>query len=173
MDVSDIFLLGPLYTDFDCRFPGTLDVLVQRTDQCDFHPTIYSSSCHIVGLIPLHCEADGCAFQRSLRLHVKDAVHRDNKRGLSYGASGFKALGTSDFFSFHSSGGTSKVTFSGERGVQYSLHACREYCLSISDRGRRSVDTPSARNYPWIRVDCWVVTLLAGTCPTTWCKLYG
>ena len=112
-------------------------------------------------------------FQRSLRLHVKDAVHRDNKRGLSYGASGFKALGTSDFFSFHSSGGTSKVTFSGERGVQYSLHACREYCLSISDRGRGSVDPPSARTYPWILVDCWVVTLLAGTCLTTWCKLYG
>ena len=75
--------------------------------------------------------------------------------------------------SFPSSGGTSKAMLFGEIGVQFFLHACREYCLSLYVIGHESEYPPSAWTSPWMLVDCLLVTLLDGTLTPTFCKLYG
>ena len=60
-----------LYADLVHQNPGSLDAAVGSTDQGDGHPNIDVDVSLRVGLLPIHCETNGYAFKRSLRLHEK------------------------------------------------------------------------------------------------------
>ena len=131
---------------------------MRLTDQCDGHPTIYVAVRTIVGLLPIRRKVVSNAFQHNLNLHSKEDICRDNQRGelmLLLDA----ILQVILLFPFLPSGGTSTETSSDERGIQYSRHACCEYCLSLSAIVSGSVDPPSAWTSPWMLLKFWVVTL--------------
>ena len=81
MEIGTNLPLWLLNTDLARRKPGTPDAAMGCFDQCYCCPTIYIAVRTKVEVFTLHCEAYGCAFKRSLRLHSKEAIHRDVKGG--------------------------------------------------------------------------------------------
>ena len=109
------------------------------------NPTLYLDARPIVGLFPFCFRAAGCEFKRDLRLHIKEAVHRDYEGGE-----------VAELMEVRPD--TSPDNCYGGRGIQCSQHACREYFLYLSARGSGSEGFPSAKNSPSPLVDCLEVT---------------
>ena len=68
---------------------------------------------------------------------------------------------------------TSLTTSSGGRGRQCSRHACHEYCLYLSARGRGSADLSYARMYIYLQVGWCELTSQAGPFHPTMHNMYG
>ena len=86
------------------------------SDQNIYHPTVYGTTRPRVLIFSLYIKADGYAFKCSLRLHTKEAIHRDEKKGRSGDASRGKPLDTYASYPSPLSGDTSPSTFYCERG---------------------------------------------------------
>ena len=80
MEAVPVLPLWSFHTDIVRRNPGALDTAAGHPDQGYGHPTLYVTACVVVGIFPFCHYFSGYVFNRSLRLHDKEAVPRYYKR---------------------------------------------------------------------------------------------